>query len=326
MPAVRDEQQRPLDAAVGRVGVIPDLTLTVDGPLAETVDVDVLTAPEPPGRLFLERHGEGRGLPVLNVFTEADGAGQRDVHVLQKAQVQRLADGVVLVENHGTAIVALMKSGEDLPRVVLARRARRLDEACLGSGRRRRNGLVGGEGRGHDVRTLRHVAGVCSNAEEGGGSEKERHHDAWTREKKTIVCHGHGPLCPLQLLRTSHLNICNDADRRALRSDPPYPNMSSTKDEGLSPGELQPKSRYMTLGEKQSRPCAWERHGVILQRPDRPTLSFLPMEAFRSLYPPQASSSSIPRRTQDAVSVRLASRLLHAAEPPSGPTSAEQGT
>ncbi len=85
--------------------------LTVNGSDSEAVDVDILTAKLPEKGGILERDGERRCLPVLNIITESDRPQDRNVNVFEESQIGGCVDavGFILKENHRSSIIALLR-------------------------------------------------------------------------------------------------------------------------------------------------------------------------------------------------------------------------
>jgi len=178
MEAFSDQHNGPLKGLVELESIIPGLTVAVEGADASTVDVDVLATKPPPGSLVLELVLEGGIDPEVNVVAETDGAGEGDIDVLQESQVKGLADGVLLVEDDGATVVAVLEGLQDLLGVITALGAAGLDEAGLGARLRDRKGLVGLEWTGLDVRARVEVAALIilasvGEVDERGGGEAE---------------------------------------------------------------------------------------------------------------------------------------------------------
>lgn len=131
MPSICDKQEWANCALVGSRSVVPNLSISMNRARAGTIQMDIHTSPNPPGACPLELEVEEVLLPIVDVIAELDRPRQGNVDVLQEAKVQRLADGILLVKDDGTAIVALLKSGDNLGRVIPAGRAAGLDEADL---------------------------------------------------------------------------------------------------------------------------------------------------------------------------------------------------
>lgn len=113
---VGPQQDRTHHRLVRRQRVPPDLAAPVDGPATLAVDVDVLPAKHPHEAYVLVRKLEEVRLPPLDVLAEPDGAQDRDVDVLQEAEVRGGGDGVRRVgqEDHGAAVVALCSCADEL--------------------------------------------------------------------------------------------------------------------------------------------------------------------------------------------------------------------
>jgi hypothetical protein len=141
-----------------RVEIVPGLAVTVKGTAA--VNVDILTTELEEGGRVLKSLVESILLPVVGVVGELNGPlnvcrvtsawssqdeytkTPTEIDVLKESQVQRCADGVVLLlgEDHMTAVVALLNSFQDVLGIILAA-ATRPDRANLLPCRRHRERL-----------------------------------------------------------------------------------------------------------------------------------------------------------------------------------------
>lgn len=117
---ISDEENRSLERGIRREPVPPLLAVTVERADAVAVNVDILAAKLPHGGRDLEGVLEGAGQPVVNVVAKVDGAGEGDVDGVEEREVERVADGVRLVEDDGAAVVAAVEGLEDGGRVVAA--------------------------------------------------------------------------------------------------------------------------------------------------------------------------------------------------------------
>lgn len=85
VPLVSDKHDRSFDGAIIGMHVLPSLPLSINSTLAKTIEVDVLSAPEPPSRLVLVRKLKVIGNPVLDILAKADGTSQSYINVLEEA-------------------------------------------------------------------------------------------------------------------------------------------------------------------------------------------------------------------------------------------------
>lgn len=180
VPFICDEKGWSNSGLVHSSPVIPVLAIAVDHARTGTIQMNILTAPNPPGRSALEVEAEEVRLPEVKLRAERDGAGQGNINVLQEAKVQGSANSVLLVQNDGSAIVALLEGSDNLLRIVLSGRAARLDKADLFGVTRR--GEVNGSVRlvrpGQDLGSDGDLA--CQNWSwgEGGGEAQNGQSDA----------------------------------------------------------------------------------------------------------------------------------------------------
>jgi hypothetical protein len=109
LPAIRDEKERAFHLTICSVGIVPSLAIAIDGSCASSIEVDVLTTKQPPRRAILEWKLKSPRKPTLNVVTELDSSSQSNIDMLEESQVQLSADGVLLIKDHSTTVVALLE-------------------------------------------------------------------------------------------------------------------------------------------------------------------------------------------------------------------------
>lgn len=130
-----------------------------------TVDVDILPTPLPEDRLVLERELEALFGPVIHIVGEVDFASDDDVEVLQEREVESRVDPVVLIQDHSSAMVALLESLENpmgIVRIVLAARFH-VAVPSLVSLWRMGHGPAGVIRRSLEMRSLGDIMAVCGN-------------------------------------------------------------------------------------------------------------------------------------------------------------------
>lgn len=83
-----------------------------------TINIDILTTNLPEGRHVLEVIFEAVLGPVVRVRLEVDLSGDNDVDMRQPRQVQWRSDGVVLVKDNCSSLVALLEGLQDARAVI----------------------------------------------------------------------------------------------------------------------------------------------------------------------------------------------------------------
>lgn len=119
MPSISDEQERTLYTGVSSMGIIPRLSIPMDHARASSIEVNVLSAPNPPRGSILEVEFEQVLLPEVQMRTELHFPCQSDVDVRQESQVKWTADRVVFVQDNGSSVVTLVQCVADSPCIIV---------------------------------------------------------------------------------------------------------------------------------------------------------------------------------------------------------------
>ena len=146
-----------------------------------SVDVNIVTTDLPERGHVLEVIFEAVLSPVVRIRLEVDLSGNDDVDMRQPRQVQWRSDGVVLVKDNCSSLVALLEGFQDARAIVCLLSFGRLHIAKVlaGSWRRVWEGFACAIGCSYDVRpfgqvTVRLGAGSyrCRQRAESGGREE----------------------------------------------------------------------------------------------------------------------------------------------------------